>query len=216
MAAGLSPASQGRLESIGLRPIAPGQGLSWLGRLLASGQSQAIVMPADWQRLAQTVPGWRGRSLLRDVLPAGSVSAASDAAPPARERLLGLPPEERALELRRLMTDLVRSVLGLGPGYFLDPKRGFFQLGMDSLMAMDLHQRAQRLLGVSVPTTAVFDYPSLDGLAAYLGSLIVPDEPRPNGGQAEAPDENLAAAIAEVSSLSDDELDQLLSSEQEA
>ncbi len=216
MAASLAPASQGRLERIGLRPIAPQQGLSWLGRLLASGQSQAIVMPANWQRLAQAVPGWRSRSLLRDVLPAPAPSAAGASAPSARARLLELPPEERASELRRLMADQVRSVLGLGAGYFLDPKRGFFQLGMDSLMAMDLHQRVQRLLGVSVPTTAVFDYPSLDGLAAYLESLIAPDEPRPNGSNLDAPDENLSAAIAEVSSLTDDELDQLLSSEREA
>ena len=55
-----------------------------------------------------------------------------------------------------------------------DPTVGFFDLGMDSLMAVDLRNRVNRALAgdLVVSNTAVFDYPDTAGLARYLAGEL--------------------------------------------
>ncbi|MCC7361296.1 MAG: SDR family NAD(P)-dependent oxidoreductase [Anaerolineales bacterium] len=216
MAARLAPADQARLAAYGLEPLAPDHALTLLGRLLAAPVAQALVFPVDWARFAQALHGWRGRSLLREALPAPAPGAAeaAAAAQAARARLLTLPAAERAAELQRQLEALVARVLGQPAGHRLDPQRGFFQLGLDSLMAMELQQRVQAQWGVSLPATAVFDYPSLERLAAYLNGLLQPMEAAPVAPEAPI-DAALTAAVAEVQQLSDGELDALLAADED-
>ncbi len=215
MAARLTESEQARLYAYGLQPILPEHGLALLGQLLAVAGPQAIVLPVDWHRFVQALPGWRGRSLLRELLPASTqVEKDEESAQFVRARLQSLEAPVRQDELKRLMAEQVRSVLGLAPGHRLDPKRGFFQLGMDSLMAVELQQRLQRLLGVALPATAVFDYPSLESMAGYLDSLLRPVGNDENGGRIET-DESLAAALVEVEGLTDEELDALLTASEQ-
>jgi acyl transferase domain-containing protein/acyl carrier protein len=54
-----------------------------------------------------------------------------------------------------------------------DPQVGFFELGMDSLMAVDFHTRLTQLLGMSLPSTMVFDFPNIERLTQYLASEIL-------------------------------------------
>ncbi|MCC6191420.1 MAG: SDR family NAD(P)-dependent oxidoreductase [Anaerolineales bacterium] len=210
MAARLAEGDQARLDAYGLRPISLELGLAALGQALAAGCPQAVVMPVDWRRFDQALPVWRKRSLLRERLPArAAVEAGAQAAQAERERLRRLPAPERLEALQRLIGSQVRGVLGLASSQRLDPKRGFFQLGMDSLMAVELQQRLQRALGLGLPATAVFDYPSLERLGAYLDGLLCPIEQEATDKR-EAADASLTAARLEVEALTDDELDTML------
>ncbi len=51
------------------------------------------------------------------------------------------------------------------------PTIGFFDLGMDSLMAVELRNRLNRALAGKY-TTAVFDYPNIVALAGHLGAEL--------------------------------------------
>jgi len=44
----------------------------------------------------------------------------------------------------------------------------FAELGLDSIMAMDLRDRLQDRLGVKLPATLVFDHPTVRGLCAAI------------------------------------------------
>ena len=56
------------------------------------------------------------------------------------------------------------------------PNVGFFDLGMDSLMSVELRNRLNRTLAGEyvVSNTAVFDYPNITALAGHLGAELSP------------------------------------------
>ena len=61
--------------------------------------------------------------------------------------------------------------MGLPPAE-LDPSTGFFQLGMDSLMSVTLQHNLTASLGQPLSPAVIFDYPTVDSLAAHLATLL--------------------------------------------
>jgi acyl carrier protein len=62
----------------------------------------------------------------------------------------------------------VLKVLGHASSAPVDANQGFFEIGMDSLMAVDLQRRLNNGLGITLPSTVGFDYPTVEALAKYL------------------------------------------------
>jgi hypothetical protein len=50
----------------------------------------------------------------------------------------------------------------------VDPHKALRDLGLDSLMAIDLHNAVVAGVNKALPQTALFDHPTLDALARYL------------------------------------------------
>ncbi|MFJ9153086.1 SDR family NAD(P)-dependent oxidoreductase [Streptomyces sp. NPDC102270] len=115
--------------------------------------------PADGSGAA---PGTRPRQ--------GTGTAGTGPAPASSyaERVRAMPQAER----RRALLDLVRThtavALGEGTAEDIEPDRGFADLGVDSLGALDLQEKLLRTTGVDLPSTLVFDYPTAAALADHL------------------------------------------------
>jgi acyl carrier protein len=70
-------------------------------------------------------------------------------------------------------------VLGLDAGTPVDPKTPLKDLGLDSLMAVELRNALTRSIGRPLSATLLFDYPTLAALTAHLMRLLGLDEPAP-------------------------------------
>ncbi|MEV7174934.1 type I polyketide synthase [Streptomyces sp. NPDC093224] len=116
-----------------------------------------------------------------DRTTAAGPAAATEAAPaPAaettwEERLAGLPAGERRRALVNLVCTHAAAVLGHADGRAVDPHKGFTDLGLDSLAAIELRNRLGEATGLRLPATMMFDYPSPVPLARYLLEELVPD-----------------------------------------
>ena len=54
----------------------------------------------------------------------------------------------------------------------LDPSTGFIQLGMNSLTSVLLQRSLSQTFGETLPSSLVFDYPTVEAVADYLATLL--------------------------------------------
>ena len=73
----------------------------------------------------------------------------------------------------------VAEVLCLPAAGQIDPQRGFFELGMDSLTSVESRTRLQRALRCAVPATLAFDYPTIEALSRHLLETVFPPAAEP-------------------------------------
>ena len=157
-----------RREASGTGWFAPEQGLRALGRLLREDPTGRAVLAMDWPVFAESL---ETRSPLFEELLAAPPDAAADSAAPEETLLAGLraaPPAAREPRLVSFLQREVQAVLRL-PSQPA-PTLGFFELGMDSLMAVELRNRLNRALEgeYTAPNTVAFDYPDIAALARHL------------------------------------------------
>ncbi|MEZ4867751.1 MAG: type I polyketide synthase [Caldilineaceae bacterium] len=206
---------QARLAALGVTALSAEQGKQVFLQLLASQATQVGVLPIDWALFAQGAG--RSRPFLAQVL---DEAGAQDTTPEASQTLgtqqagtalwqWPAQAEKRQTLLSKRLQEEVALVLE-APA--LPPvTEGFFKLGMDSLMAVELKKRLERRLGIELPATLAFEYPTVAALADYLYAEIFADVlPEEQAILAMAPQAQVEAFVAEatngVQELSPEEL----------
>jgi hypothetical protein len=86
--------------------------------------------------------------------------------------LHALDTSRRRAHLAALLRNQVLRVLGLDPQHPVAVHQGLSDLGMDSLMAVELSNRLSVLVDRSLPSTLAFEHPTLDLLAAHLEDVL--------------------------------------------
>jgi acyl transferase domain-containing protein len=168
------------LSAMGIRPLDPEAALDVLEAATLSREPQIVVADADWDRF-HSVYNARARRPLLDELTKSRAALPNKPFP--QLELVGTRDQRRA-QLMELIARELASVLGKTNMHAVSPKAGFFELGMDSLMAVELKTRLARITGLDIRTTAVFDYASITALAEYLMDLTgVPDSPQDTTGE---------------------------------
>ena len=65
------------------------------------------------------------------------------------------------------------KVLGLNPSTTVDPLQPLTEVGMDSLVAVELSNHLQGSLGRKLPPTLAFEYPTIRALTDYLAKEVL-------------------------------------------
>ena len=202
-----------RIAGQGMGSFSPADGLRALEMLMASNPVQVAVMPVDWAVFGRQFGGGRLRAtLMAELMPAEAPRpmAAAPSAEPAEERSVrDAPVAVRDALLRERLRALAARVLGLDSPATLDPDRPLQELGLDSLMAVELRNVMKAALGLdkAPSATVVFDYPTVNALAEYVRgvfgwSVPVPEDNGrpPQGGN----------ALDDVEQLSEEEAGRML------
>jgi NADPH:quinone reductase-like Zn-dependent oxidoreductase/acyl carrier protein len=167
-----SEAARANLGARGLIPLDPGAALDALGEVVAHGIGQAIVLKANWQRAAKLL-GTARPPILDLVLPSAAAAAPGDSA--LLKQLHDVPVAQRGTFVAEHLQRELQQVLGLAQLPVATSR--FLELGMDSLMAVELRNRLLSQFGsaFTISATAVFDYPTIGLLADHLAEQT-PDD----------------------------------------
>jgi len=148
-----------------------------------------------------------------DAAPASTVSEASPqrASEEFLRSLSEALPFERADMLMAFARDQVAAVLRVAANAPIGPRQRLMDLGLDSLMAIELRNRLASGLGLgqSLPATLMFDYPTIEALAAYLDRDVLGLSIR-EAAVAPVEDADLSAAAARMEQMSEEEAEALL------
>ncbi len=157
-----------RLAAFGTSWITPQQGLKAFDQLVRQDSATSVVLAVDWAMFGEAI-GSRP-PLLEDLL-SDALEGDDEAVTSSDDLLTRLRQTPAAGRMDLMVSFLQQEVqavqrLPSAPA----PTVGFFDLGMDSLMAVELRNRLNQSLSgeYTAPNTLVFDYPSIADLAGHL------------------------------------------------
>jgi acyl transferase domain-containing protein/acyl carrier protein len=205
-----------RLERQGVLSFTVRQALTLLERAMQRKHVQVSVMRVEWSR-------WRGLGATAQVSPrfrhlCQSASPAGDSAPvrATREAVLAAGAEERRGLLESLLRDKVARILGTAAER-LDAEKSLLNLGLDSLMAVELRNWIEGEFRVNLPIMELMRSPSLARLTESLLEQLAKGDGHLTPAPAETNGQTMLDArpeelLANVENLSGEEVDALLAS----
>ncbi|WP_329340038.1 SDR family NAD(P)-dependent oxidoreductase [Streptomyces sp. NBC_00663] len=179
----------GRMERFGLPPMAPELAVKAMEQALSGSETCPVITDVDWSRFAKELSGSRTSVLFGEIAEVKQLHQTVDGSmedgrpaertSPLAETLVALPVAERESLLLDLIRKHVATVLGYAAQTGIDAERGFFEMGLDSLTAVELRNRLNTATGLRLRPTTLFDYASPNALARHLLAELAPDEAAP-------------------------------------
>ncbi|MDR5730316.1 MAG: SDR family NAD(P)-dependent oxidoreductase [Terriglobia bacterium] len=206
-----------RKSSMGVGGICTSDGLQALEMLMADGRAQAIVAPIDWKQYFANrsieSDGDLNRPLLRELRVAYEAKSATPATQKKKHpswwpQLEVAAPAQRTRILMDLIAERVKATLGIHSTQEIDPSQPLQELGLDSLLSIELRNSLGACLGQSLPATLLFNYPTLNALAGFISREAFGNAPETTVARKSelAP----TSLVEDIEALSDDEVDRLL------
>ena len=176
---GLAEDSLARSAGRGFAPLAPDHGLELFDLSIRRERPHLVATIVDLERVRSAHAG-AVPALWRTLLPR---PRAGETRGSLAERLATLAAPERAERVLAVVSEEAARVLGLGSAREIPPERPLGELGLDSLMALELRNRLGARFGARLPATLLFDRPAPRDLAAHLmENVLTAAEPRPAAG----------------------------------
>jgi acyl carrier protein len=211
------------LRSRGIRPLDPQVALNGMEVVVAADMNGTVVADINWSLFRELAELQRQRPLLEKL--GGSRSdQEEDEQDPATVKLVSqlieASPTERVGLLKQVIKNEMARVL-LKPADELDDDVGFFDLGMDSLMVVELSAALSKKIGHKLPATTFMDHPDIESVTNYLIEKVlalptgkdvktpqptIPEEPEPDTTEVEVGE----LSQQEVETALDEELKDIL------
>ncbi|WP_407562328.1 SDR family NAD(P)-dependent oxidoreductase [Streptomyces sp. 184] len=172
LAAGMDAQYVANVERQGFTFFRPVTGMRALFRLLDRPPAQVTIAEVDWDRCAATRP--QPNALYHHV-GRGPARRTADVDLAA---LAALPPAERREAVSRTLRGLIADLLHHDGPDDVPPDARFFEVGLDSLAAVELKNALQQCFRLPLSAASVFDHPSVSLLAEFIdGQLAAPAGP---------------------------------------
>jgi acyl carrier protein len=211
MAANVSEKDKNRWDALGVGRIAPEDGPEALELALGADDTQVAVLPIDWKTYLRQAPSGQEPCFLSAIV--HELQDSNDNRTIARDnndfmqRVREVHEEDRRQLVLEHVKEQLIHVFGLKARTDIDDNQEFGDLGMDSLMAVEISNRLKRSFGCSLSSTIAFEYSTLNRLTDYVLLVVLKNEF--HQGENDMRSEALTL-LNRIDDLSDDQVNELL------
>jgi acyl transferase domain-containing protein/acyl carrier protein len=185
-----SVADREQFVKSGLHSMPNARALAALERLIATDRASSIVASIDWNALRAVYETRGARPLFAEMgsrppneTPAFALKKVDPADCGINLQLQSASPARRRDILIAHLRSQTSSILGFDLSRQIELEQGLFDMGMDSLMAVELRGRLERSLNAPLPSTLTFNYPTIQALTNYLLSEVLQFDTAPSSEQ---------------------------------
>ncbi len=171
--------AQTLLKRLGVAALSPDSAIETLAYLLGTDECQSVVAQVNWSLFKELYTARHQRPLFEQIeipLPETTKPLGLSAEPAMAQIVQQLAQKNAGERLPLLIAHLqgeVAKICGFDTPHQLPvPEKSFLELGMDSLMAVELKNQLAAQLGISLPVRVAFDYPNIQALAQYLTQVL--------------------------------------------
>lgn len=214
------------LARMGIDRIAPNQGVELLEQLLQQDLSQVGVMSVNWSQLSQVAPVITQSKFLSELMRVSTIQEDELLAGKESDILHQLretPINNRYSLLISYIEKHLAQTLRCSSSE-LNLEKSLLELGLDSLMAVELRNLIKKDLAINIPIVKFMDDLSVVGLATYLDeelqkddsdsstitSIGNQDQPNQINETQEIPQSSEENLLSQIEQLSETEVDELL------
>lgn len=193
-----------RLAGRGVTALTPEQGVQLFASLVGGEASHAVPCPFDVRKWIEFYPQAASWPFLAELL-VEAPSVTSELGDKWVAIVRASPNEARQRIVDHVLEEL-GNVVRMDARQ-LDPNSPFTSLGIDSLMGVELRNRLESSTGQSLPSTAIWTYPTPKALAAFLLDKFL-GESKDAGNPVDGADavDSQAELRKHLEDISDDEL----------
>jgi 8-amino-7-oxononanoate synthase len=161
-------------SALGMIDVSPAQGTEILRRVLLGDEPQVVVLPIARESLARAFAGDRPPALFSELAAPGSGAASGQTEAPGAALLRsldGAPEAARREQVERIVQEAIGRVLGRVDGATAHVEENLADIGMDSLMAMELNEKISAAFGRPLPPEVLLGAPSVLSIVDHLVGL---------------------------------------------
>ncbi len=196
------------LARSGTTPLSPDEVMLLLESFLNSGATQAMALRVDWSKWRQSYRGSQESPLLERIYAAGvDAPETSGAKSDWRLKIESAAPADRAGVIGLAVRDVVGSVLRVKPEG-LRADQPLTDLGLDSLMAVEIENSIESAIGVALPPASLMRARTIGQIATLIAEHMGATTAAP--AKVIVPDKAEPADEVDIEALSDEDIDRLL------
>ncbi|WP_269324382.1 type I polyketide synthase [Chondromyces apiculatus] len=167
-----------RLSYRGVGSVTPEQGIQVLSGLLASPLAQVGVLPLNLRQWRQYYPKAASWPVFERLGAEAGGQAVGTLPNTLLVTLAAAPARERVSLLEAHLQTQIAQVLRV-PSERIERETPLSTLGFDSLMGVELRNRIEASLGVTLPATIIWKFPTVAALGAHLAGKLTPEDATP-------------------------------------
>ena len=177
---GMAAESGSDLDSRGMKSLPATESLDLMLQMVRQDITQATVMITDWPQYIRAYDALRRTGEAPPLFDHFKVDRDDDEAEKAAAaalhgQLIAMSPEDREERLQDYLSDQIAAIMGL-EAEDLDRTQSLNTMGLDSLMAIELANKLQMTLQVTLPMSIFIENPSVGSLASASAAAMAGGE----------------------------------------
>jgi len=194
----------------GTAALTPREVTTLMEAFLTAHAPQVAAIRVDWAKWRQSFRGMQDNPLVERIFASGvEIQETAGGSSDWRQRIQSAGPDERDDVIGQAVREVVGSVLRVKPDS-LRPDQPLTDLGLDSLMGVEIENLIESSIGVALPPTSLMRARTIGQIASLISEHLGGGPAGQPAAAPAAPVEALPASAIDVDSLSDEDIDSLL------